>query len=222
MKKQYKLAVFDLDGTVLDTLSDLADSMNAVLLEGGYPTHTREAICSFVGNGIRNLVERALPQSTPEGEVLAVYESFKSYYGAHCAEKTAPYEGVLPMLSRLRREGIRTAVLSNKADFATKALCQRYFGGLFDLVAGEREAEGVRKKPAPDALFSMMRQLAVMPAETVYIGDSDVDVLTAQNAGVDALFVSWGFRDATFLQAHGAIRIFDTAEALAAAILGED
>lgn len=220
MGKQYKLAIFDLDGTVLDTLDDLADSVNAVLVKNGYPTHTRAEICSYVGNGIRLLITRALPVGTDAQTAEAVLADFKAYYGAHCAVKTAPYAGVPAMLARLREAGVLTAVLSNKADFATQALCGQYFAGLFDAVAGEREAEGIPKKPAPDAVFALMRMLGVTAEETVYVGDSEVDVQTAKNAGVDALLVSWGFRTRETLLAAGAAAVVDTPEAILQKILG--
>ena len=219
MRKQYQLAIFDLDGTVLDTLDDLADSVNAVLVKNGYPTHTREAICGFVGNGIRLLIARALPRDASEQTVERVLADFKVYYAAHCAEKTAPYPGIPTLLARLRAAGVRTAVLSNKADFATQALCGNYFAGLFDAVAGEREAEGIPKKPAPDAVYAMMRDLGLTAADTVYIGDSEVDVQTARNAGVDAVLVSWGFRSAEMLHRAGATVVVDTPEALFAQIV---
>jgi len=220
MNKRYKLVIFDLDGTVLDTLDDLADSVNAVLLKNHYPTHTREEICSYVGNGIGLLISRALPQATPEREVLAVLADFKAYYAENCAVKTAPYGGVLAMLARLREAGVQTAVLSNKADFATQALCKRYFNGLFDVVAGEREAEGIPKKPAPDAVFAIMKALGVTAKDTVYVGDSEVDVQTAKNAGVDAILVSWGFRSRQALYEAGAALVVDTPDAVLQHVLG--
>ena len=215
----YKLAIFDLDGTVLDTLDDLADSVNAVLSENGYPIHSREAICSFVGNGMKNLIDRALPKGTATEEAARILTEFKAYYALHCADKTAPYAGICAMLAALRAAGVKTAVLSNKADYATQALCKRYFDGLFDVVAGERENEGIPKKPAPDAVFAIMQQCGVTHAQAVYIGDSDVDVKTAANAGVDAILVSWGFRTAAFLCESGARVIVDTPEELQAKIL---
>lgn len=219
MKKTYKLAIFDLDGTVLDTLLDLAAAVNFALQKNGYPTRTVEEVCSFVGNGIKRLIDRAVPTGTAEAAIAAVFADFKAYYALHCADKTAPYEGVIEMLTALRATGMKTAVLSNKADFATQALCKTYFSGLFDLVAGEREDAGVRKKPAPDAAFAMMSALAVTPAETVYIGDSEVDLLTAKNAGVDAVSVSWGFRPSEFLRQSGASVIADTPQQLTEILL---
>ena len=159
MKKQYKLAIFDLDGTVLDTLDDLTASTNAALVKNGYPTHTKEAVCSFVGNGIARLIAAALPAGTDAATASRVLADFKTHSGANCAVRTAPYAGVRELLLSLRAAGVKTAVLSNKADFATQALCHTYFDGLFDMVMGEREAAGVPKKPAPDAVFAMMAAL---------------------------------------------------------------
>ena len=215
----YSLAVFDLDGTVLDTLADLAAAVNAALSRHGYPKRTVGEVCSFVGNGVKKLIERAVPDGTAPEETAAVFEDFMAYYRLHCADKTAPYEGIPEMLLDLRAAGVRLAVLSNKAHAATVALCERYFPQLFDAVLGEREAMGIRKKPAPDALFSLMREMGVTAKETVYIGDSDVDVQTAAAAGVDLLAVSWGFRSAKLLHEVGATVIADSAEELKNLIL---
>jgi len=217
---KYRLAIFDLDGTVLDTLDDLAAAANAALQMGGYPTRTKEEICSFVGDGIQKLIERALPLGTDEIEVLKTLLSFKTYYAAHCADQTRPYAGVCEMLVALRAEGVKTAILSNKADFATQALAKTYFEGLFDAVAGEREREGIPKKPAPDGVCLLLDELGISVKDAVYIGDSEVDVKTAANAGLDAILVSWGFRSREVLLANGAKRIADTPEELKNLILG--
>ena len=210
MSMTYRLAIFDLDGTVLDTLDDLADAANAALRMGGYPTRTKEEICAFVGDGIKKLIERALPHGVSDGEIARVLKLFVDYYGAHCAEKTRPYEGICEMLADLRARGVKTAVLSNKADFATQALAKAYFDGLFDAVAGEREREGIPKKPAPDGVWLLLRACGVTANEAVYIGDSEVDVATAKNAGLDAILVSWGFRTREALLESGAAVIADT------------
>ncbi len=215
----YKLAIFDLDGTVLDTLDDLADSVNAVLAENGYPTHSREAICAFVGNGMKKLIDRALPKGTDAAHAERILTEFKAYYALHCADKTTPYAGIRAMLAALRAAGVKTAVLSNKADFATQALCKRYFTGLFDVVAGEREGGGIPKKPAPGGVFEILRATDISAEDAVYIGDSDVDVRTAANAGVCGIFVSWGFRTAELLRKSGARVIADTPQELQARIL---
>ena len=207
---KYRLAMFDLDGTLLNTLQDLTDSVNAVLLQHGFPTHSLDAVRSFVGNGIFTLIQKAVPVGTKEEKLNAVFEDFKLYYAAHCADKTRPYEGVANMLLELRRQGVFTAVVSNKADFAAKELVDRYFSGLFDAVVGEKE--GVPRKPAPDSVLAVMRSLGCAATETVYIGDSDVDVETARNAEVDGIFVDWGFRSADLLRACSAATIVSTPE----------
>ena len=216
---KYRLAIFDLDGTVLNTLADLTHAVNVALAACGYPTRTQAQVCSFVGNGIKKLIARAVPAHTSQQDIARVHAAFTAYYGAHCADKTAPYEGTLSMLRELRARGVKTAVLSNKADYATGVLCNAYFEGLFDVVAGERESEGIPKKPTPDAVLAIMVQCGVTAAETVYIGDSEVDIQTAANAGIDVISVSWGFRSADFLRENGAKVIADTPKELEALIL---
>ncbi|MBQ3482881.1 MAG: HAD-IA family hydrolase [Clostridia bacterium] len=215
----YALAIFDLDGTVLDTLDDLADATNAALARAELPVRTRDEVRAFVGNGIRALVERAVPHGTPSAVTDTVFASFREYYAAHCADRTAPYAGVPELVATLRAAGCRTAVLSNKADFAVQELCHRYFEGLFDVVAGERESAGIPKKPAPDGVYAICKELDIPLSCAVYIGDSEVDVATAQNAGLDAILVDWGFRTAAQLRAAGAQRIVCDAAALADAVL---
>ncbi len=197
----YKTIIFDLDGTLLDTLNDLTNSTNAALEAFCLPARTREEVRSFVGNGIQKLVERALGA---RAELLnEALEKFKSHYAVHCADETKAYDGVMPLLSELKRRGVKTAVLSNKADFAVKKLASEYFGGLLLSAVGENEGAGIRKKPAPDALFAVMKELDAAQENTLYVGDSEVDIQTAQNAGVDCLCVTWGFRDRAFLQEQG-------------------
>ena len=202
---RYRLAIFDLDGTVLDTLCDLADSVNTALARFGYPTHSQEAICAFVGNGVRKLISRALPSGISAEVEAQVFDFFMAHYTAHCADKTAPYAGIGEALCALREKGVRLAMLSNKADSAVQVLCQQYFPEVFDKAQGEKESEGVPKKPAPDAVFSLMRAFDVTAEETVYIGDSEVDVQTAKNAGVDVIAVTWGFRSEACLRGAGAL-----------------
>ena len=209
----YKAIVFDLDGTLLDTLDDIADSVNYVLRSYGLLPRTREEVCSFVGNGLAKLMRRAIGNERfPfHDEALA---RLKARYKDHSADKTKEYVGITPLLRALQEQGVLTAVLSNKADFVVKALAKTYFPNLFQEAVGENESAGVRKKPAPDALFSIMEGLRVSKEETLYVGDSDVDIQTAANAGVDCVCVSWGFRDRAFLKAHGAKRIIDSPEEL--------
>lgn len=204
----YEAIVFDLDGTLLDTLDDLANSTNATLAAHGLPTRTREEICSFVGDGMRVLLERA--SGFRDERVDGLLAEFKAHYAVHCKEKTKPYDGVTACLQGLREKGIKTAVLSNKADGAVKSLVETFFSGLLDEAAGENESMGVRKKPAPDGLFTVIERLGVKKSKTLYVGDSDVDIATARNAGVACVCVTWGFRDRAFLTAHGATTLVDT------------
>ncbi len=215
----YRLAIFDLDGTILNTLHDLAASTNAALTALGYPTRSVDEVRRFVGNGIRLLIERAVPAGTPTAQTDEVYRCFMAHYAQHCADTTRPYDGIPELLRALRAAGCRTAVVSNKADSAVQPLCRRYFDGLFDAAVGERP--GVRKKPAPDSVNEILRQLAIPRTQAVYIGDSDVDIHTAQNAQMDCISVDWGFRSRAFLVENGASRIVSTPQALQALILGD-
>ena len=213
----YKLAIFDLDGTILDTLEDLADAMNYALGEHGYPGRTIEEVRRFVGNGIRKLIERAVPAGLAKEEIDRVHETFSAYYQQHCADKTRPYEGVPPLLERLRAAGCLTAVVSNKADAAVQPLCRRYYNGLFDYTVGERT--GIRRKPDPDSVQEVLRRLQVEAADAVYIGDSEVDIQTAKNAGLDSIIVTWGFRDRDYLESQGGRRFVDRPEEIEQIIL---
>lgn len=197
----YKAFVFDLDGTLLDTLDDLTDAVNAAMQAVGLPLRTKAEVCSFVGNGIAKLIERAVGEHTEKAQEALAF--FKEYYALHCADKTQPYEGIVPLLQALKDRGLKTAVVSNKADFAVKALAKQYFDGLLAEAVGENESAGIRKKPAPDSLLAVMARLGVTAQETLYIGDSEVDIQTAKNAGVACACVTWGFRDKAFLQANG-------------------
>lgn len=199
---KYDLVVFDMDGTILNTLEDLADSLNVTLEHFGYPQHTIEEVCSFVGNGIRLLIERGVPKGLSTEEIDQVFDYFMEYYQEHCADKTKPYEGIEETICRLRSAGIRTAVVSNKADCAVKELAEKYFSGLFDVAVGERK--GISKKPAPDGVDDVLKQLGIPREKAVYVGDSEVDVATARNAHMDSLIVEWGFRKADFLREKGA------------------
>lgn len=207
----YSTVVFDLDGTLLDTLDDLADSVNAALLAHGLPLRTREEVCAFVGNGMKNLVTLASGLQD-EAEIEKLLKTFKAHYAVHGKDKTKPYEGIITLLRALKAHGVKTAVLSNKADFATKELVKEYFDGLFDEVVGENEANGIRKKPCPDALFTIMQRLGITKEETLYTGDSDVDIRTAENAGVACVSVTWGFRDEAFLLKNGATMLVPSPE----------
>ena len=202
----YETIIFDLDGTLLDTLDDLHAAVNAALAAFALPLRSKEEVRGFVGNGIANLMRRAIGESF-DVDFDGALSAFKEYYKAHCKDKTAAYAGIIPLLQELKARGIKTAVVSNKADFAVKLLSDEYFGDLLLASVGENESAGIRKKPAPDSLLSVMEQLGASKDTTVYVGDSEVDILTAKNAGVDCLSVTWGFKDRAFLQENGA-RIF--------------
>ncbi|MBQ6675490.1 MAG: HAD-IA family hydrolase [Ruminococcus sp.] len=214
---RYKYVLFDLDGTILDTLDDLHAAANAALRECGYPERTRDEVRRFVGNGIRKLIERAVPSGTSEEDIVRTHEAFTAYYSVHCKDKTRPYAGIPELVRGLKENGIASAVISNKADYAVRALCEEYFKGLFELSVGERE--GIRKKPAPDSVLEAMRVMGAKSSETVYIGDSDVDIMTAKNAGIACIGVSYGFRGREFLESHGAEVIADTVEELRGLLL---
>ncbi len=199
---KYKLAIFDMDGTILNTLEDLADSMNYALVQHDMPQRTIDEVRRFVGNGIRKLVERAVPTGTEAAQVDEVFETFTVYYKEHCAIKTRPYEGIPEVLKQLRDMGVKTAVVSNKADFAVQSLCEDYFPGLFDFAVGDKE--GQRRKPAPDSVNAVLDKFGMDKSQAVYIGDSDVDYETSQNADMDVIMVGWGFRDEEFILSKGA------------------
>lgn len=205
---KYQLAIFDLDGTLLNTLEDLADSTNYIMRKFGYPERTLKEVRCFVGNGIRKLLERSAPVGTPAEEIDRMFEQFKEYYGAHCADKTKPYDGIMELLSDLKEQNIKLAVVSNKADYAVKALCEQYFCGYFDEAVGERT--GIARKPAPDTVNEVLKNLQIEKSQAVYIGDSEVDVQTAQNAEMDCIAVDWGFRDREVLEEAGAETIVST------------
>ncbi len=209
---KYQLAIFDLDGTLLNTLEDLADSANYVMKAFGYPERTVEEIRNFVGNGIRKLLERSAPEGTPAEEIDRMFETFITYYKEHCADKTKPYDGIMELLEKLQRQGLKLAVVSNKADYAVKALCEQYFPSCFNEAVGERA--GIARKPAPDTVNEVLKNLQIDKSQAVYIGDSEVDVKTAQNAEMDCIAVDWGFRDTEVLKMAGAETIVSTPEEL--------
>jgi phosphoglycolate phosphatase len=216
---KYKIAIFDLDGTLLDTLQDLADSTNFALDSFGYPMRTTEEIRRFVGNGVAKLIERAVPDGTSPQECSHVLKVFKTHYADHCEDHTAPYEGVVALLDRLIEMGLPIAVVSNKIDFAVQTLCKKYFGDRVSTAVGERE--GIRRKPYPDSVLEVLGKANIDPADAVYIGDSEVDVETAENAGTDVVCVTWGFRDKDFLVASGAKKFVDSASELLSLLIRE-
>lgn len=210
----YKAVIFDLDGTLLNTLQDLTDAVNAALSSQQLPLRTIDEIRHFVGNGIIKLLERAVPEGKKHPAFDEICTVFRKYYGEHCQDKTSPYEGILPLLNDLKTRKIQAAVVSNKADFAVQELIPFYFGDLIAVAHGENEAGGIRKKPAPDMVLQTLKELECEAGETVYVGDSDVDIETAENAGLDCISVSWGFRSRDFLEEHGASLIINKPEEL--------
>lgn len=198
----YKLAVFDMDGTILDTLEDLMDSDNYALRKCGYPERSYDEVRRFVGNGIRKLIERSVPESCTEEDIDKVHKVFTEHYKLHCADKTKAYDGIKDLLEKLRARGVKIAVVSNKADYGVQELCEDYFPGLFDYAVGERE--GIRRKPSPDSVNETLRRLGIDKKDAIYIGDSDVDFETAKNAELPCISVLWGFRDEEFLREKGA------------------
>ena len=213
----YQTAVFDLDGTLLDTLEDLYRATNTALEDHSLPRRSRDEVRLFVGNGVEMLIRRAVPAGTDEETTLAVLADFKTTYAAICEDHTRPYNGIPDMLRALREKGIRVAVVSNKFDAATKQLCEKYFGDLVEVAIGERT--GVRKKPAPDTVYEALKELGVTAEGAVYIGDSDVDIQTARNCGMPCISVTWGLRDKDFLLQNGAEILVDAPKDLPGVII---
>lgn len=199
---KYELIVFDMDGTILDTLEDLKNSMNHTLRLYNMPERTLDEIRSFVGNGIRKLIERAAVSGTPETIIEAIHKDFMKHYEVHCADFTKPYDGVNDLILELKSRGYKTAVVSNKAHDAVLDLCDQFFPALFDLALGEKPE--IAKKPAADMVNLALEKLQISREKAVYIGDSDVDVATARNSNLDMIAVDWGFRTREFLVEQGA------------------
>ena len=197
--------IFDLDGTLLDTLGDLAASVNYALKTHDMPTHSIDDVRRFVGNGVRLLMERAVPNGAANPKFEGAFATFRQHYMEHSLDTTRPYDGIQEMLKTLRFRGFHTAVVSNKFYAATQELCQHFFADSIEVAIGENEAEGIRKKPAPDTVNEALRQLGVSYKHAIYVGDSDVDLATAKACHMPCISVLWGFRDRQFLEAHGAI-----------------
>ncbi|MBR1688794.1 MAG: HAD-IA family hydrolase [Prevotella sp.] len=200
----YETYIFDLDGTLLNTLDDLAAATNYALRQHGMPVHSVNDVRRFVGNGVKKLMERAIPGGTENPQFEDTLSLFRQYYMAHSLDTTRPYDGIVAVLEELKRRGRRLAVVSNKFDAATKELVRHFFGNAIEVAIGENEAAGVRKKPAPDTVEKAFRELGVGKDNAVYVGDSDVDIATARNSGLPCISVLWGFRDRDFLLANGA------------------
>lgn len=215
---KYKLVIFDLDGTVLNTLEDLANAVNRALEMHNYPTHSIEDVRRFVGNGVAKLIRRAVPADATEDDCASVLADFKASYRQHINDCTKPYPGVPELLRDLRAAGIKVGINSNKFDAALQSLCHIHFEGLYDYAVGESEI--TPKKPDPTAARRIMDAMGVTPEETIYIGDSDVDLHTGRNAGTDVAWVSWGFRKRSEMQGLDIPAAFDAPEALRDYLIG--
>ena len=202
-----RYVVFDLDGTLLNTLDDLFLSVNKILSDHSYKTRSKNEVRSYLGNGVRALLDLALPEEE-RFRTDELLPEFKAYYDLHKEDNTAPYAGVKEAVAEIKKAGVKCAIVSNKFDAAVQELKNVTFSGLIDFACGERE--GVKPKPAPDGVFLAMQALGADPAETVYVGDSEVDLATANNSGLKCVAVSWGFRDRDELVKRGAKNIADT------------
>jgi phosphoglycolate phosphatase len=210
--KRYNTVIFDLDGTLLNTLEDLTDAVNFALESCAMPKRTIEEVRQFVGNGIRKLMLRAVPRGEENADFERAYQLFQQYYKVHCNDKTKPYPGIIELLDELKKQGYHLAIVSNKADFGVKELQEIYFKEYITTAIGEKE--GIRKKPAPDTVEQALRELGMTKEAAIYVGDSDVDIQTAKNAGLPCISVTWGFRSREFLEEHGAECFADDTEQL--------
>lgn len=211
--------VFDMDGTILNTLEDITDSLNHVLISKNLPIRSLAETRQMVGNGIPTLVRRAVPEGTDEALIAECIKEMLRYYALHCNEKTAPYAGILALLKELRERKIKTAVVTNKAETAAILLGKEKFKGYLSVVIGARE--GLRFKPAPDGVLTALRELNADPKTAVYVGDSDVDMQTAQNAALPAIGVLWGFRDREVLAPYHPYAMVETVSELRSLLLGK-
>lgn len=214
MKLTKRYAIFDLDGTLLDTLDDLTDSMNYMLGKHNFPLRTRDEVRNFVGNGVRKLVERAVPNDYKEDDefIDKFYNDFSLYYNSHSDIKTSPYPGTLDMLDKLLENGFDIAIVSNKIDSAVKDLSMKFFGERIKAAIGEKPS--IRHKPEPDMVFMAMEKMDADKGNSIYIGDSEVDIQTAKNSGIPCISVLWGFKDRKFLEMSGASILVDSMESL--------
>lgn len=200
--KEFETYVFDLDGTLLETLKDLATSTNHALRTHNMPEHSIEDVRMFVGNGVKKLMERAIPNGLDNPLFEEVYATFRQHYLEHNLDTTKPYDGIPELLAELKARGKNLAIVSNKFYAATQELARHFFPDTIQVAIGERE--NIKKKPAPDTVLEALRQLGASRETAVYIGDSDVDIMTAKNCNIPCVSVLWGFRDKEFLTQHGA------------------
>lgn len=209
---KYKAVLFDMDGTVLDTLGDLAAAVNHTLREFSMPERSIAEVAAALSNGAAYLIAHTVPAGTPKELTDKVLAAYAPYYDAHCDILTAPYDGIVPLMQKLRERGVKLAVISNKQDTAVKPLAEKYFPGLLEIAVGE-SAE-VRRKPNPDAVLAALRHIGVEREDAIYVGDTEVDLQTARNAGMECASVDWGFRTREQLVEIGAEHIFDTVQEL--------
>ncbi len=200
--------IFDLDGTLLDTLDDLSDSVNHILKKYHYPQRTKEEIRSFIGNGIKKLIERTLPYHLDEKEFEVIFNDYQNYYQIHCLDKTTPYPHIFDLLKKLKDKNIKTAIISNKSDDKVQVLKKAFFPDLIDLALGT--IDFTKTKPNPESTLKIIHDLHVPLSSCLFVGDSDVDIKTAHNAGIPCVSVSWGFKDKESLLKNGAQFIIDT------------
>lgn len=199
---KYDTVIFDMDGTVLDTLEDLTDTVNYALGKNNFPLKSMDEVRRVLGNGIKFLMQSVVPDGALNPLYSQVFDDFKYYYREHCNDKTHAYEGILELMALLKSEGIRMAIVSNKVQSAVTELNEKYFTGLTEVAIGE--TGGVARKPEPDMVFQAMKMLDAKPETTVYVGDSEVDFATAKNSGLDCISVLWGFRTRAYLEEIGA------------------
>ena len=207
---KYKTLIFDLDGTLLNTLIDLASSVNYAMRECGFNERTTDEIRRFIGNGVAVLIQRSVPDGISEEEYKKALDIFKTHYKENSRKNTAPYDGICDLLRKLKEAGYNLAIVSNKVDFAVKDLRDEFFNGLIDVAIGDSDA--TRTKPEPDMVYKAIEELGVDKESCIYIGDTDVDIETARNSGMDCISVSWGFRLRSELEECGATMIADCAE----------
>ena len=209
---KYKLAIFDMDGTILSTLDDLANGVDHALKENSLPARSKQETRAALGRGVRFLIEQSVPAGLSDAEISKVEEDFLKYYKVHSMDNTRPYDGIVELIKEVRASGIKTAVVSNKIDSAVKELCANFFEGAFDVAYGERI--GIPRKPDPKPINAIIDEFGLSKNEVVYIGDSEVDLLTANNAKIDHIIVTWGFRDRAFLERNGAKNLVESMEEL--------
>ena len=214
-----KIIIFDLDGTLLSTLDDLTTAVNYALNQFNYPQKSINSVKNYVGNGVEKLIERAIPNGLNNPDYKNCLEIFKNYYSNNMYNQTKPYENIIPMLKKLKSNGLKIAVVSNKFDAAVKNLCDKYFPNLIDFASGEDEKNGIKKKPSPDTVLKILKNFNFKPEDAFYVGDSEVDIQTAKNSNVDSISVTWGFKDRQFLIDNGGKILVDTPDEIISIVL---